>query len=52
MSQSAIRSYQIQMCIRPELNPEQKHMTVMISFDILTYSFFFVCACLIVLKIG
>lgn len=33
----AIRSYQIQMCIRPELNPQQKHMTVMISLHIVPY---------------
>lgn len=33
----AISSYQIQMCIRPKLNPQQRHMTVMISLDIQTF---------------
>lgn len=37
----AISSYQIQMCIRPELNPQQRHMTVIISLDILTFFYLF-----------
>lgn len=43
----AIISYQIQMCIRPKLNPQQSYMTVMISLDIQTFLF----VCLIILAV-
>lgn len=38
----AIRSYQIQMCVRPEPNPQKRPVTVMISLDIQMYCFYII----------